>query len=397
MLPPPHLAPSPSSRDRCRASNPTLQRQNQSHRASILRGNPPKRVKMKVGDWVEVRSEAEILRTLDEQGQVDGMPFMPEMLRFCGQHFQIYKSAHKTCDSLVHQSRRLAKTVHLETRCSGESHGGCQSACLLFWKEEWLRPINAHGQSSHESVYPEHAASCAPSFSQQRLTGLAVVHESDCARYRCQATEIRSASTRLQWWDLWQYIEDVRSGNVDPFTLFCGALRAASLIVKRQRFRMGRLARTLYQHQLRRWDAGEPQLDAARVAQRRRTPLVSLNLQPHELVRVCALNQIEHTLDTAGQNRGLYFDPEQAPYAGKIFPVADRVERIINEETGRMIELKAPTVALQSVFCSGGYSSCRLFCPRSAQLLWREAWLERLREEASTQASRAWRTNENKD
>src|SRR4051794_26168577 len=31
-------------------------------------------------DWVQVRSREEILATLDENGQLDGMPFMPEML-----------------------------------------------------------------------------------------------------------------------------------------------------------------------------------------------------------------------------------------------------------------------------------------------------------------------------
>jgi hypothetical protein len=35
---------------------------------------------LKVGDVVEVRSAAEILATLDENGALDSMPFMPEML-----------------------------------------------------------------------------------------------------------------------------------------------------------------------------------------------------------------------------------------------------------------------------------------------------------------------------
>jgi hypothetical protein len=31
------------------------------------------------GDWVEVRSKAEILSTLDENGRLEGLPFMPQM------------------------------------------------------------------------------------------------------------------------------------------------------------------------------------------------------------------------------------------------------------------------------------------------------------------------------
>ena len=34
----------------------------------------------RAGDWVEVRSKEEILATLDKKGQLDSMPFMPEML-----------------------------------------------------------------------------------------------------------------------------------------------------------------------------------------------------------------------------------------------------------------------------------------------------------------------------
>ena len=32
--------------------------------------------------------------------------------------------------------------VHLETRCDGSAHGGCQASCLLFWKDAWLKPVS---------------------------------------------------------------------------------------------------------------------------------------------------------------------------------------------------------------------------------------------------------------
>ena len=44
-----------------------------------------KSAKLRVGDWVEVRSKDEILSTLDSDGRLDGMPFMPEMFAFCWQ------------------------------------------------------------------------------------------------------------------------------------------------------------------------------------------------------------------------------------------------------------------------------------------------------------------------
>src|SRR6185295_4449906 len=99
------------------------------------------------GEWVEVRSAAEILATLDENGTLDGMPFMPNMLRHCGRKYQVYKRADKTCDT-VHWTglRRMEGTVHLRMlRCDGSAHGGCQAGCFLFWNEAWLRRASAPG------------------------------------------------------------------------------------------------------------------------------------------------------------------------------------------------------------------------------------------------------------
>src|ERR1700675_4810692 len=89
------------------------------------------------GDWVEVRSMEEILRTLDRSGQLEGLPFMPEMLAFCGKRFRVAKRAHKTCDTVNQTgSRRMPSAVHLEgVRCTREAHGGCQAMCFIFWKE----------------------------------------------------------------------------------------------------------------------------------------------------------------------------------------------------------------------------------------------------------------------
>src|SRR5262245_45039589 len=44
-----------------------------------------------------VSSEAEILATLDERGAIDGLPFMPEMLAYCGKRLRVELRADKTC------------------------------------------------------------------------------------------------------------------------------------------------------------------------------------------------------------------------------------------------------------------------------------------------------------
>jgi hypothetical protein len=119
--------------------------------------------RISVGDWVEVRGKEEILKTLDERGEVEGMPFMPEMLSFCGQRFQVYKRAHKTCDTVFPiRGRRLDRSVHLETRCDGSAHGGCQAGCLIFWKEVWLMPIDKNFPATTSTGNGDVAAAVQP-------------------------------------------------------------------------------------------------------------------------------------------------------------------------------------------------------------------------------------------
>ncbi len=108
---------------------------------------------LKAGEWVEVRSQEEILATLDEKGWLEGLPFMPEMLQYCGQKLRVYKRADKTCDTVVPWSiRRMENAVHLETRCDGSGHGGCEAGCLIFWKEAWLKRAEKNTVSSQSMV-----------------------------------------------------------------------------------------------------------------------------------------------------------------------------------------------------------------------------------------------------
>lgn len=75
----------------------------------------PHSLSLCAGDWVQVRSREEILSTLDKDGRLEQMPFMPEMFQFCGKKFQVGKRAHKTCDPVNGlQSRSLPNSVHLE-------------------------------------------------------------------------------------------------------------------------------------------------------------------------------------------------------------------------------------------------------------------------------------------
>ena len=73
------------------------------------------------GDLVEVRSPSEILVTLDESGALAGLPFMPEMVAYCGRRFTVSHRADKVCDTVKYTgSRRIPNAVLLDDlRCDG--------------------------------------------------------------------------------------------------------------------------------------------------------------------------------------------------------------------------------------------------------------------------------------
>src|SRR5262245_29214233 len=113
------------------------------------RGSRIGKMKLKAGDWVVIRSKEEILATLDSNGRLDELPFMPQMLNYCGQRFKVFKRAHKTCDTVNWTGgRRLENAVHLELRCDGAAYGGCQAGCLIYWNEAWLTPLSGASQTS---------------------------------------------------------------------------------------------------------------------------------------------------------------------------------------------------------------------------------------------------------
>lgn len=50
---------------------------------------------LKPGEIVQVRSENEILATLDRTSALEGLPFNEEMRKYCGRRFKVLKNVHK--------------------------------------------------------------------------------------------------------------------------------------------------------------------------------------------------------------------------------------------------------------------------------------------------------------
>lgn len=359
-----------------------------------------------VGDWIEVRSKAEILQTLDGEGCLDSMPFMPELFAWCGKRMQVMKSAHKTCDTVFPvRGRRIDDTVHLSTRCDGSAHGGCQAGCMLFWKTAWLKPAEAptaiaSAESAPIRFVPRDGTRQTPGAGTgcqerdvTRATRIIDGNEHDPI-YVCQATRLPYFTQDLSPFDPRQYLEDLKSGNVT----FGAWLSGVAYITYRNLINLGiglgAPLRWLYDR-VQATVGGVPYpRRAGLIPMGRPTPTTELGLQEGEWVKVKSYKEILATCNEENRNRGMFFDAEQVPYCGGTYRVHRRVTKIVNENTGRMMSMKNPCIVLEDVFCRSHYSDCRMFCPRAIYSYWREIWLERVaapsdRQSASSESAGA--------
>ena len=305
------------------------------------------------GEAVEVRSPAEILATLDERGCLGNLPFMAEMVPFCGQLFTVDRRADKVCDTIATlRSRRINDAVLLDgLRCDGSAHAGCQADCKFYWHEAWLTRAGASG--------PQGADPAAETALYDLVNRNSTVRADDGAvLYRCQATEMVRASDDLSTFAPGPYLNEYRSGDVSLGT-FVKVMSRAAVVQPMHRLHLLPIIPV----------KGETS----------KSPVTeTLDLRPGEWVRVKSREEIAKTLTDKGRNRGLWFDREMLPFCGGTYRVRQRVERIIEEHTGKLLELTCDCVTLEGVVCSGERSTSRWFCPREIPCYWRECWLERV-------------------
>jgi hypothetical protein len=268
--------------------------------------------------------------------------------------------------------------VHLEgLRCDGAAYGGCDAACLIFWKEAWLTPVSGPYEpgtapvavSSHERNGAEQEvwdARRAPTWTEEEPV------------YRCQATCLPEATRPLAWWDVRQYAQDYSSRNVTlkelvaglVYVLFYTAVRAARKIGVESVF-------VRVYDRFQRLHGGVPfPRKRGRVGPGERTPTRRLEVEPGDQIRVKSYDGILDTLDGSNKNRGLYFDAEEVPYCGQTLRVRSRVSRIVDEKTGRLVTIGGNTLILEDTWCRARYSDRRMFCPRAIYSFWRDTWLD---------------------
>ena len=296
--------------------------------------------KLHAGELVEVRPWEEIESTLDENGCLDSLPFMPEMKEYCGKRLRVYKRGHRVCVE-HHKARGMEDTVFLdEVRCTGSAHDDCRVGCMIFWKESWLRRVDERRETGG-------------SFPAANARRVNLISQEPEGRYVCQSSELSKATFPLGLMgNGYSYVLDLRFGNLK----ICEFVKAIFLYAHSK---LGR----------RSWTKECGTL----LGELRKTPVESLSLQAGDWVEVKTAEEIRATLDSLGRNRGLLFVPELLSYCGRQFRVRTRLENAINEQNGQMLHL-SNTVILDGVTCNG---VCRRGCPRNGFHYWREIWLRK--------------------
>lgn len=312
--------------------------------------SPPQR-RLLPGAAVAVRSWDEIAATLDSNGTLDRLPFMPEMRAYCGKSFRVSTRVERVCEETQRTMRRIRDTVFLDgLRCDGSHHGGCRKACMIFWKEAWLRRANE-----------DQSVSARPLEDRERRL------DSACrpgdGQYICQSTELIRATEFLPRFEPGAYVRDILARNhslprLIRLLMYAAYLRLRYLVT-------GKSFQVLEGSQ-------------------KTTPTVTLDLQPNDRVRVKTAGEIAATLDRSGKNQGLAFTLEMLPFCGRVFEVLQRLDWMIHDPTRKLIPVKN-TVILRNVTCDG-CTHLRGGCPRANYHFWREAWLEKVSTGAGPEA-----------
>ena len=297
---------------------------------------------------------------------------MPEMVQYIGKRFRVAYRVEKICDTIsgAYGSRRMHNTVFLEQlRCAGSAHGGCQAECRLYWKEAWLTKVSDGSKGASPNTEGMQAL-------EQLIHSNVYQRKAESAHadvFRCQATEALRATAPLSQWEPGQYLRELASRNVSLGGFVYVAMQA---LARKCSWILQRIARrTTLQKTI-------PNPATRRGASEK------VGLQPGEWVEVKSAEEITQTLDCNNRNKGLAFAAnEMLPACGKRYRVRRRIDRIVDEATGRLLTIKNDCIALEGFVCMGDRSSGRYFCHREVYPYWREAWLRRVEEPAPNGSS----------
>lgn len=297
------------------------------------------------GDTVRIRPLPEILATLDASGSLDGMPFQPEMMKFCGGEARVFRCLDKIYDygRTKHMLRLDGCVLLSNLRCDGSAHDGCEAACYLIWKTEWLQ----HSEASRAEVARPATVNVA------RVSDTVAAGTRHGQVHRCQFTELHACTTEYGRWSLGR----------DLIPWLCGNYSAQAWLV-------AVLTRVFNGVQRRRGGIGFPPLPPMGEHLAKDPTALTVG----ERVAVLPLEEIARTLNSQGKNKGLWFDVEMVKHCGREYRVTARVQKIIDDATGEMRFMKTPCIMLDTVDSTGEGLH---FNAQHDPIFWRESWLRR--------------------
>jgi hypothetical protein len=300
---------------------------------------------LRSGDIVQVNNISEIVKTLDDDRTVDGLPFMREMEPFCGKLFRVHRQIDKINDMRNKTGlRRMRNAVTLaDVRCSGAQHGDCQAECQIIWKDAWLTRL----PDSKNDVECQKVRRGSYSLSDDDERSV------DDQTYSCQMTALWEASQEMSKVDLRQDLRSLLGGNIGavPFLLAMFT-------------RLFNLVQT--------WRGGNSYPYMPREASKGRSPSCALKLNSRDPVIIRSKEEIADTL-VDGRNRGLWYDRDMIRFSNQPATVKKRVSRVIDERTGKMVNMKTPCLVIENVVGTGEFLR---FCPQHEYIFWREIWLQ---------------------
>ena len=301
-----------------------------------------------VGDFVQIKTWTEIRATLDERGCLEQLPFMPEMVRMCGQRAYVFRCVHRLFD--YRKSRRMrhmdGAVLLVGTVCDGSNHGGCEAACHTIWKSAWLQRVERSDDMAGAPV---------SSARQDPLKDAAVLQfGTQAPRYTCQLTQLHAASQPIGNWSATNFLRPLIAGNVAPAAFVVGWL--TYLFDELQQKRQG---------------VGFPAFEAAVHDGGRRE---ETRLKAGDQVVVRSSAEIRATLNDQSLHQGLYFEPDMLKHCGRRYCVQAEVKKLIDIVTGEMRTMKTPAYILRDIHFSG---ERQLFNAQHEPLFWRGVWLRR--------------------
>lgn len=297
------------------------------------------------GDVVRIRPLPEILATLDAQGALDGMPFQPEMMKFCGTEARVFRCLDKIYDyGRTKHMRRLDGCVLLSNlRCDGGAHDGCEAACYLIWKAEWLQHREA----------PRAQTAQPAGFDAARMSEAVTAGTRQGEVFRCQFTQLHGCTAEYPRWSLGRDLIPWLSGNYSAKAWLVAMLTRVFNGVQRRRGGVGFPPQPPVGEHL----AKEP-----------------THLKVGERVTVLPLEEIARTLNSQGKNKGLWFDVEMVKHCRQEYRVSARVQKIIDDANGQVRFMKTPCIMLETVDSTGEGLH---FNAQHDPIFWRESWLRR--------------------